>query len=143
MPSSKQDESSFCVSVIISCVLCIALHRVHKLTTLRTSSILTDCLGDGSLSMSTFPRPCLLIVDVCMQISQTAMILAVVVPQHRKTTHPVSMTSCSSKSFNSRARYRSLWTVRGHFRNQNSKQHRVLSHPFSLHSVTVVTQECT
>ena len=38
---------------------------------------MTDCLGDGSLSMLAFPWPCL-IAAVDMHISQTATTLAVV-----------------------------------------------------------------
>ena len=48
----------------------------------------------------------------------------------------------SSKPLNSSTRsYRSLWTVRGRFKRQNRKQHRVSSHhSVRAQSVAVVTQ---
>ena len=56
MTSSKQDESSFCVWVIISCVLCIVLVNTYSSNQEETKS---------------------LIAAVDMQISQTATTLAV------------------------------------------------------------------
>ena len=143
MTPSKQDESSFCVWVRLQLESLLFVKSAYLQQQLNAAAGTLTSTGfhllirQSAMIDVAYVALCACVTTEtecertrCKAMHKTQKMITQT-QNERKTTQLASMTSCSFKPFNSRTRYRSLWTVSCRFKRQNSKQHRVRSRPFS------------